>query len=100
MRSFVYIECGFLRESLEAYVTLIRALARMRAVVYLEVLLAGEGGRALQALERAALHCGRTQRLVRSRPPRPPPRVHASLTSSPHNVHTSLGGRCTPGAHT
>lgn len=59
MRSFVYIECRFLRESLEAYVTLVGPLASMRAIVDLQVLLASEGGRALQALERAALHCGR-----------------------------------------
>lgn len=60
MRSFVYIECGLLRESLEADVALVGALAGVRAVVDLEVLLAGEGGRALQALERAALHCKHT----------------------------------------
>lgn len=58
VRSFVYIECWFLRESLEADVTLVGTLAGVRAVVYLEVLLAGEGGGTLQALERAALHCG------------------------------------------
>lgn len=56
VRSFVYIECRFLRESLEAYVTLVRPLAGVGAVVYLEVLLAGEGSRALQALERPPLH--------------------------------------------
>lgn len=56
VRSFVYIECRFLRESLEAYVTLVGPLAGVRAVVDLEVLLAGEGGGALQALEGPALH--------------------------------------------
>lgn len=56
VRSFVYIECRFLRESLEAYVTLVGPLAGVRAVVDLEVLLAGEGGGALQALEGPPLH--------------------------------------------
>lgn len=60
MRSFVYVECRLLRESLEADVTLVGALAGVRAVVYLEVLLAGEGGRALETLERPALNCKHT----------------------------------------
>lgn len=81
VRSFVYIECRFLRESLEAYVTLVGALAGMGAVVDLQVLLAGEGGRALQTLEGPPLHCGRATRLAHCGPP--PPRVHA-LSSSPH----------------
>lgn len=66
MRSFVYVECGLLRESLEAHVALVGALAGVRAVVYLEVLLAGEGGRALQALERPALHCKHTGESTRA----------------------------------
>lgn len=57
MRSFVYVEGRLLRESLEADVALVGALAGVRAVVDLEVLLAGEGGGALQALEGPALHC-------------------------------------------
>lgn len=99
MRSFVYIESGFLRESLEAYVTLVGALSRVRAVVDLQVLLAREGGRALQALERAALHCGRIQTSVRSRRRATSPRARIN-TSSPHNVHTSLSGRRTLGLRT
>lgn len=75
MRSFVYIECRFLRESLEAYVTLVGPLAGVRAVVDLEVLLAGEGGGALQALEGPALHCGRVTPLASSRAPASPRRA-------------------------
>lgn len=56
VRSFVYVEGRLLRESLEADVALVGALAGVRAVVDLEVLLAGEGGGALQALEGPALH--------------------------------------------
>lgn len=56
VRSFVYIKCRLLRESLEAYITLVGPLSGVRPVVYLEVLLTGEGGWALQALERSALH--------------------------------------------
>lgn len=53
------VKCRLLRESLEANVALVWALSRVRAVVDLQVLLAREGGRALQALEGPALHCGR-----------------------------------------
>lgn len=60
VRSFVYVESRLLRESLEADVALVGALAGVRAVVDLEVLLAGEGGGALQALEGPALHCKHT----------------------------------------
>lgn len=80
MRSFVYIECRFLRESLEAYVTLVGALAGVRAVVDLQVLLAREGGRALQALEGPPLHCGRATRLAHAGA-RLPACTHSS---SPH----------------
>lgn len=59
MRSFVYVKCGLLSESLEAYVALIRSLAGVRAVVDLQVLLAREGRRTRQALEGPPLHCGR-----------------------------------------
>lgn len=55
VRSFVNVECRLLRESLETDVALVGALAGVRARVYLQVLLAGEGGRARQALERSAL---------------------------------------------
>lgn len=57
VRPFVYVERGLLRESLEAHVALVGPLAGVRAVVDLQVLLAREGGRTLQALERPALHC-------------------------------------------
>lgn len=60
MRSFVNVECRLLRESLEADVALVGALAGVGAIVDLQVLLAGEGGGAGQALEGAALHCGQT----------------------------------------
>lgn len=49
------VETGFLREALETDVALIGALAGVRARVYLQVLLAREGGGARQALERSAL---------------------------------------------
>lgn len=49
------VETGFLCEAFEADVALIRSLAGVRARVYLQVLLAGEGGGARQALERSAL---------------------------------------------
>lgn len=49
------VECGLLREPFEADVALVGALAGVRAVVDLQVLLAGEGGGARQALERSAL---------------------------------------------
>lgn len=49
------VETGLLREALQADVALIRPLAGVRARVYLQVLLAGEGGGARQALERSAL---------------------------------------------
>lgn len=74
MRSFVYIECRFLRESLEAYVTLVGPLAGVRAVVDLQVLLAGEGGRALQTLEGPPLHCGRATGLATAAAARLPAR--------------------------
>lgn len=60
MRSFMDVECGLLREPFEADVALVGALAGVRAVVDLQVLLAGEGGGAGQALEGPALHCGRS----------------------------------------
>lgn len=47
VRSFMYIECGLLRESLEANIALIRSFACVRAIMDLQVLLASEGGRAL-----------------------------------------------------
>lgn len=59
MRSFVYVKCGLLRESLEAHVALVGALAGVRAVVDLEVLFAREGRGTRQALEGPPLHCGR-----------------------------------------
>ncbi|GBP16750.1 hypothetical protein EVAR_13364_1 [Eumeta japonica] len=62
MRPLVYIKSGFLCEALEADVALVGALAGVRPVVDLEVLLAGEGGWALQALEGPALHCGASVR--------------------------------------
>lgn len=49
------VETGFLCEALQADVALIGPLAGVRARVYLQVLLAGEGGGARQALERSAL---------------------------------------------
>lgn len=55
MRPLVDVETGLLREALEADVALIGALAGVRARVYLQVLLAGEGGGTGQALERSAL---------------------------------------------
>lgn len=51
----MYVETGFLCEALQADVTLIGTLAGVGARVYLQVLLAGEGGGARQALERSAL---------------------------------------------
>lgn len=59
----MYVETGFLREALQADVALIRPLAGVRARVYLQVLLAGEGGRARQALERSALDWRPTETL-------------------------------------
>lgn len=59
MRSFVNVKCRLLRKSLEAHFALVGALACVRAVVDLQVLLASEGGGALQALEGPSLHCGR-----------------------------------------
>lgn len=67
-----------MREPLEADVALVRPFAGVRAIVYLEVLLAGEGGRALQALERPALHCGRIDSLADGR--RGPPSSPATRT--------------------
>lgn len=64
MRSFVYVECGLLRESLEAHVALVGALAGVRAVVDLEVLLARERRGTRQALEGPPLHCGRQHYLL------------------------------------
>lgn len=64
VRSFVNVECGLLRESLEAHVALVGALAGVRAVVDLEVLLACEGRGARQALEGPPLHCGRHYHLI------------------------------------
>lgn len=58
MRSFVYVERGLLCEALETDVALVGPLARVRAVVYLQVLLAGEGRGTREALERSPLHCG------------------------------------------
>lgn len=55
MRSLVDVEAGLLREAFVADVALVRSLAGVRACVYLQVLLAGEGGRTRQALERSAL---------------------------------------------
>lgn len=55
MSPFVDVETGLLREALQADVALIGPLAGVRARVYLQVLLAGEGGGARQALERSAL---------------------------------------------
>lgn len=49
------VETGFLGEALEADVALIGALPGVRARVNLQVLLAGEGGGARQALERSPL---------------------------------------------
>lgn len=62
MRAFVNVKRGLLSESLEAHVALVGSLAGVGAVVNLEVLLAGEGGWALEALERAALHCRRQKK--------------------------------------
>lgn len=55
------VETGLLREALQADVALIRPLAGVRACVNLQVLLAGEGGGARQALERSALDWCPTQ---------------------------------------
>lgn len=55
MRPLVDVEAGLLREALQADVALIGPLAGVRARVYLQVLLAGEGGGTRQALERSAL---------------------------------------------
>lgn len=55
MRPLVDVETGFLSEALQADVALIRSLAGVGARVYLQVLLAGEGGGTRQALERSAL---------------------------------------------
>lgn len=74
VRSFVYVECRLLRESLEADVALVGALAGVRAVVYLQILFAGEGGGALQALEGPPLHCGRTDVTTSTRVHLPHPR--------------------------
>lgn len=61
MRPLVDVETGLLREALQADVALIGALAGVRARVNLQVLLAGEGGGARQALERSALDWCPTQ---------------------------------------
>lgn len=55
MRPFVDVQTGFLSEAFEADVALIGSLAGVGARVYLQVLLAGEGRGARQALERSAL---------------------------------------------
>jgi len=55
MRPLVYVETGFLGEPLEAEFTLVGTLASVRAVVYLQVLLAGEGGGTCRTLERPTL---------------------------------------------
>lgn len=61
MRPLVDVETGLLREALQADVAFIRPLAGVRARVNLQVLLAGEGGGARQALERSALDWCPTQ---------------------------------------
>lgn len=55
VRPFVDVEGGLLGEALEADIAFVRPLSCVRAVVNLEVLLAGERRRTLQALERPAL---------------------------------------------
>lgn len=64
MRSFVYVKCGLLRESLETYVALVGSFARVCTVVDLEVLLARERRGTRQALKGPPLHCGRHHYLV------------------------------------
>lgn len=49
------VQTGFLGEALQADVALIGALSGVGARVYLQVLLAGEGSGARQALERSPL---------------------------------------------
>lgn len=61
------VEAGLLREALQADVALIGPLAGVRARVYLQVLLAGEGGGTRQALERSALDWCPTHTLERRR---------------------------------
>lgn len=56
--SLVDVESGLLRETLQAKVTLVRPLSGVRSNVYLQVRLASERRRTLQALEGSALHCG------------------------------------------
>lgn len=79
MCALVDVETRFLGETLEAKVALVRSFPRVRTVVNLQILLAGERGRASGTLERPTLNY--------------PPQYNRELEQEsprPHTLHIFL----------